>query len=308
MKHHPDRNPGNKEAENRFKELNEANEVLSDSQKRRTYDQLGKDWRQGRTFTPPPGAPGGGFGYRAAPGQGFGQFGDFSDFFRSVFGGAATMTGQTDGENDFESFMRGAGGARSSQGDMESELHLSLADVLRGGTQALTFSYKSVCPECGGRGRQKTRVCPACRGEGHSLENKEIRVNLPRGLRNGTRIRLKGQGRRSPSGRNGDLYLSIYIAPHPDFKIEGDDLETLVHVMPWDAALGAEISIPAPDGAVKIKLPAVSAAGKRLRISGRGLPGKDGSRGDLYAVIVIDIPPSLTQRQVDLLKKLKEIS
>ncbi len=319
MKHHPDRNPGNKEAENKFKELNEANEVLSDPGKRRTYDQLGKDWRQGQNFTPPPGATGGGSGYRTGGGgfeygaggggQGFEQFGDFSDFFRSMFGGAGGADyGQGGGETDFESFTRGAGGARSSQGDMESELHLSLADVLRGGQQALTFSYKSVCPECGGRGRQRTRACQACRGEGHKLETREIRVNLPKGLRNGTRIRLKGQGRRSPSGRNGDLYLSIYIAPHPDFKIEGDDLETLIHVMPWDAALGAEISIPAPDGAVKIKLPAVSAAGKRLRISGRGLPRKDGSRGDLYAVIVIDIPPSLTQRQTDLLKKLKEIS
>ena len=309
MKHHPDRNPGNKEAENKFKELNEANEVLSDRQKRQTYDQLGKDWRQGQNFTPPPG-PTGATGYGGgAGGQGFEQFGDFSDFFRSMFGGAgAGDYGQSGGETDFESFTRGAGGARSSQGDMESELHLSLADVLRGGTQALTFSYKSACPECGGRGRQKTRACQACRGEGHSLETREIRVNLPKGLRNGTRIRLKGQGRRSPSGRNGDLYLSIYIAPHPDFTIEGDDLQTPVHLMPWDAALGAEISIPALDGAVKIKLPAGSAAGKRLRISGRGLPRKDGSRGDLYAVIVIDIPPSLTQRQVDLLKKLKEIS
>ena len=306
MKHHPDRNPGNKEAENKFKELNEANEVLSDRQKRQTYDQLGKDWRQGQNFTPPPG-PTGATGYGAG-GQGFEQFGDFSDFFRSMFGGAAMSTGQSGGETDFESFTRVPGGERSSQGDMESELHLSLADVLRGGAQGLTFSYKSFCHECGGRGRQRTRACQACRGEGHKLETREIRVNLPKGLRNGTRIRLKGQGRRSPSGRNGDLYLSIYIAPHPDFTLEGDDLRTLVHVMPWDAALGAEISVPAPDGAVKVKLPAASGAGKRLRISGRGLPRKDGSRGDLYAGIVIDLPPSLTQRQADLLKKLKEIS
>lgn len=319
MKHHPDRNPGSKEAENKFKELNEANEVLSDPQKRRTYDQLGKDWRQGQNFTPPPGAAGGGFDYRTGgggfeyrpggAGRGFEQFGDFSDFFRSMFGGAGGAEyGQSGGETDFESFTRVPGGARSSQGDMESELHLSLADVLRGGQQSLTFSYKSLCPECGGRGRQRARACQACRGEGHSLETREIRVNLPKGLRNGTRIRLKGQGRRGPSGRNGDLYLNIYIAPHPDFTIAGDDLETPVHVTPWDAAIGAEISIPAPDGAVKIKLPAVSAAGRRMRIAGRGLPRKDGSRGDLYAVVVIDLPPSLTPRQVDLFKKLKEIS
>ena len=294
MKHHPDRNPGNKEAENKFKELNEANEVLSDRQKRQTYDQLGRTGARGRTL---PSRSDGATGYGAG-GQGFEQFGDFSDFFRSVFGGAAMSTGQSGGETDFESFTRVPGGERSSQGDMESELHLSLADVLRGGAQGLTFSYKSFCHECGGRGRQRTRACQACRGEGHKLETREIRVNLPKGLRNGTRIRLKGQGRRSPSGRNGDLYLSIYIAPHPDFTLEGDDLRTLVHVMPWDAALGAEIPVPAPDGAV-VKLPAFRRK-NGCAFPGAGCPGRTFAR-DLYAGIVIDLP-SLTQRQADLLK------
>lgn len=312
MKHHPDRNPGNKEAENNFKAINEANEVLSDPGKRRTYDQLGKDWRQGQEFTPPPGGgagqrPGGfEYSYQGPGGRGFGQFGDFSDFFRAIFGGmGGAGRFQGGGEDDFESYVQDGGG-QAAQADMESELHLSLADIIRGGQQALTFSYKSACAECGGRGRVRNRACPVCGGTGRTLETRDIRVNLPKGLRSGARIRLKGQGRRLSSGRAGDLYLNIYVAAHPDFAVEGDNLETRARIMPWDAVLGAEITIPAPDGAVKIKLPPGSRAGRRLRIPGRGLPRKDGSRGDLYAVMTIDIPPSLTPHQTDLFKKLKD--
>ena len=310
MKHHPDKNPGSKDAENRFKAINEANEVLSDPVKRRTYDQLGKDWSEGRQAPPHPGTGNQeGFHYRQSGGgaQDSVQFGDFSDFFRSMFGGMDdTESGRAGNEDDIEEFTGGFGGRQTSSEDMEADLNLSLSDVLRGGQQSLSFSHHDVCRECGGRGRLKTRICHVCRGSGNKLETKNMRVNLPKGLRDGTRIRLKGQGRRARSGRSGDLYVNIHISPHPDFTVSGDDLETRVHIMPWDAALGAEISVPAPDGAVKIKLPACSRAGRRLRISGRGLPRKDGSRGDLYAVITIDIPPSLTPHQLDLFRKIRE--
>ncbi len=314
MKYHPDRNPGSKDAENKFKSINEANEVLSDPKKRQTYDQLGKDWEKGRGFTPPPGGgQRGGFEYRAHGGggggrQNFGQFGDFSEFFQSIFGGMGTAGfQQADGADYGEEFSSGFGGRQVASEDMESDLHLPLADVLRGGQQVFTFSYQAACPDCGGRGRLRARACALCRGAGHITETKKVRVNLPKGMRNGTRMRLKGQGRRSPSGRTGDLYLNIHIDPDADFVMKGDDLETLVHVMPWDAVLGAEVSIPALDGAVKIKLPPYSRAGKRLRITGRGLPRGGGGRGDLYAAIVIDIPEPLTPRQVELFRKLKEI-
>ncbi|MFA6434837.1 MAG: DnaJ C-terminal domain-containing protein [Elusimicrobiales bacterium] len=314
MKHHPDRNSGNKEAESKFKDINEANEVLSDPKKRQTYDQLGKDWRQGQDFNPPPPGAGAGaqrpggfeYSYQDAGGQGFGQSGDFSEFFRSIFGGMGGAGGfPGGGEDDLENYIHG-GGRHSSQADMESELHLSLADLLRGGQQALSFSYSSVCTVCGGRGRIRNRACPGCGGAGQKPESRHIRVNLPKGLRNGASIRLKGQGRRLPSGRTGDLYLKITVAPDPDFAVEGDDLETRAPIMPWDAVLGAEIAIPAPDGTVKIKLPPGSRSGRRLRIPGRGLPRKDGSRGDLYAVIAVDIPPSLTSHQTELFRKLKD--
>ncbi len=313
MKYHPDRNPGSKEAESKFKDINEANEVLSDPKRRQTYDQLGKDWRQGREFNPPPSGGGarsgqpGDFEYssRGAGGRDFGQ-GDFSEFFRSMFGGmGGSGQFESGGEDDPYGYARDDDG-QSARTDMESELKLSLSDILKGGQQALTFSYKSACPECGGRGRTRNRLCAVCGGAGRKSEIRDIRVNLPKGLRNGARIRLKGQGRRLPSGRAGDLYLNILVAPDPDFSVEGDDLETRVRVMPWDAVLGAEIKIPALDGTVRIKLPPGSRSGRRLRIPGRGLPRKDGSRGDLYAVMTIDIPSPLTPHQTELFKKLKD--
>ena len=313
MKHHPDRNHGSKDAEARFKEINEANEVLSDTNKRQTYDQLGKDWSEGQEFTPPPGTETrtgqrpGGFEYSSQDpdGQDFGQFGDFSDFFRSMFGGmGGAGQDQDGGEDDFSGYMQS--GRQTSPADMESELHLPLSEVLRGGQQALNFSYKSSCSECGGRGRIRSSVCPSCGGAGKRTETRDIRVNLPKGLRSGARIRLKGQGRRLPSGKAGDLYLNIFITADPDFAVAGDDLETHVRLMPWDAVLGAEITIPALDGAVKIRIPAGSRSGRRLRITGRGLQKKDGSRGNLYAVMSIDIPSSLTTHQTELFKKLKD--
>ena len=131
-------------------------------------------------------------------------------------------------------------------------------------------------------------------------------VNIPRGLRAGAKLRLKGQGA-CAQGRTGDLYLNIKIAADARFSIKGDDLEVKVTVTPWDAALGAEISVPAIDGPLKIKLPPNSHTGRSMRISGRGLPKKDGARGDLYAVIEIDIPDRLSREQEDLFKKLKKL-
>ncbi|MBI4802052.1 MAG: J domain-containing protein [Elusimicrobia bacterium] len=334
MKYHPDRNPGNKAAENKFKEINEAYEALSDAKKRGTYDQLCRSYREGQEFTPP---PAGGPDFRRAPGwfsagggpafggqysgRGGGQDfdpGGFSDFFRSIFGdrpgfgqgggrppqGADGFPGRENYGGDFYGEEAGAG---SSPGDMEAALDLPLEDIFRGGQKKLTFNYKSSCPQCRGAGRIRNRVCPACRGAGETLRIKETAINLPRGLRDGARLRLKGQGiKHGACGKIGDLYLKIHIIKHPDFRVNGDDLDTDIEVAPWDAALGAEISIPALDGTVKIKLPPCSHNGRRLRIAGRGLPGKAGSRGDLYAAIKIDIPQSLTPRQIELFKKLKE--
>ena len=310
LKHHPDRNAGNKASEAKFKEINEANEVLSDPQKRKLYDQLGEDYREGQNFTPPQGGGSafggeylrrGGFQYSGQGPQGrqdFSQFEGFSDFFKSVFGGLEGFDGAAQGGfgNDAGFSDGGAnyfGGQEEQSGypqqtrsrlDLDAELELSLEELICGGRKDLSFSYQT----------------------GRRPETKHVSVNIPRGLRAGSRLRLKDQGA-CAQGRTGDLYLNIKIAADARFSIKGDDLEVKVSVTPWDAALGAEISVPAVDGSLKIKLPPNSHTGRSMRISGRGLPKKDGARGDLYAVIEIDIPDRLTQEQQDLFKKLKKL-
>lgn len=285
LKHHPDRNQGNKTSESKFKEINEAYEVLSDPQKRKMYDQLGPDWRENRGYRPPPGGfrqerqqPGGPhFQYSSGGGAGggFEQFGDFSDFFKSMFGGTGQGFGQFGGMEEEQD-------GRSPL-DMEAALSLSLEDLFRGGHKQLSFSYRA----------------------GRKTETRDINVKLPRGLRDGATIRLRGQGK-AAGGRAGDLYLKIRLLPDPRFEMSGDDLTAKVEVFPWDAALGAEISVPSPDGPVKVKLPASSSTGRRLRLAGRGLPRKDGTRGDLYAVISLALPEKISPRQLDLFKQLKE--
>ncbi|OGR43620.1 MAG: hypothetical protein A2X35_09430 [Elusimicrobia bacterium GWA2_61_42] len=284
MKYHPDRNEGNKAFETKFKDINEAYEVLSDPKKRSLYDQLGPDWQdQGRR--PPP--PGGGYqqhrqpgGFRShfqsSQGGGFEQAGDFSDFFKSMFGGSA----------DFSGFggMEGREESRSEL-DMEAELQLSIEDLFHGGHKQLTFSYRS----------------------GRKTETKTINVKLPKGLRDGATIRLRGQGKEA-GGRAGDLYLKLRLLPDARFETDGDDLTARVEVRPWDAALGAEISVPSPGGPVTIKLPPGSSAGRRLRLPGRGLPRKEGGHGDLYAVISLALPVKLSPQQLELFRKLKEVS
>ena len=283
LKHHPDRNQGNKISEGRFKEINEAYEALSDPAKRKMYDQLGKDWQGGQSYRAP---PGGGYQQRRQPGGfqrhypggqggGFEQFGEFSDFFKDMFGGAQETGG-------FGGMEEGAGGR--SQMDMEAELQLSVEDLIRGGHKQLSFSYRA----------------------GRKTETKEINVKLPKGLRDGATIRLRGQCKET-GGSAGDLYLKIRLLPDPRFEIDGDDLSVKVDVFPWDAALGAGISVPSPSGIVTIKLPPGTSSGRKLRLSGRGLPRKDGGHGDLYAVVTLALPDKISPQQLELFRKLKEI-
>ena len=293
--HHPDLHPEakKKEASDKFKEINEAYEVLSDPEKRKRYDALGPDWERG---VPPPSPGGGGrAGFREARPQ---DFEGFSDFFETMFGAGA--------RGDF-GFQEAPPRSEPGRGqDIEAELPLSLEDAFRGGEKRLTLPIPTLCPSCGGSGRQGRGFCPNCGGVGEVQRERTITAHLPRHVRDGSRLRLRGQGAPAARGQAGDLYLRVRLMPDPRFRVIGPDLETDVTIMPWDAALGGEIGVPTLEGTVRIKLPAGTHAGRRLRVAEHGLRGEDGSRGALFVVVRIDIPERTDARAERLYRELKE--
>ncbi|TEB07629.1 Curved DNA-binding protein [Pelotomaculum schinkii] len=288
-KWHPDLHTGrDKEtAEEKIKKINEAYEVLSDKEKREKYDRLGANWRAGDDFQPPPDTE----GFHFYTGGDAGASG-FSDFFEAIFGGG---------------FGRGARTARRGpvQGqDAESEVELTLEEAYRGGQKSLQLSTREICQACGGQGHDGQSFCPRCGGTGVTSSTKTLAVKIPPGVADGSRIRLKGQGGEGLNGgTRGDLYLKVRILPHPLYKVRGSDLETEVTLRPEQAALGDQVSVPTLDGAVLMKVPAGSRAGRRLRLRGKGLPHK-GGRGDEYVIIKIDIPERLTAEEEKLYRQL----
>jgi curved DNA-binding protein len=262
-KYHPDVSK-ERDAEEKFKELQEANEVLKDPEKRAAYDQLGADWRQGQDFRPPPDwGKGFEFSSREFGGE---QAGEFSDFFSELFGSRSP-------------FGRTAGGARHARGfaaagqDHVARVEIDLEDAYRGGTRAIELR------------------APELTADGHVVAKpRTLRVSVPAGVTDGQQIRLAGQG--SPGlggGPPGDLYLEINIRPHPGFRLEGRDVTATLPVAPWEAALGETVSVPTLGGPVEMKLPAGARAGQKLRLRGRGLPGSP--PGDQFVVLRIVLPP-----------------
>ena len=274
-KHHPDLQPpaDRAKASERFKEINEAYEVLSDPDKRAKYDALGADWKSGMDFTPPPGA---GAGPRSSPGAGWttvdassfegmdDDMGGFSDFFSSIFGqGGARSRGRRGARGGVRMTMPGP--------DIEAELPVTVEELLRGGKRRISLD--------GGR---------------------QLDVEIPKGARDGTVLRLAGQGGQGINGGPpGDIYLHVRVAPHPRYRVIGDDLEVDLPLWPWQAVLGGEVRIDTPDGQVTLTIPSGTQSGRRLRLRGRGLPRADGGRGDLYAVVRIVVPerPSAAERE-----------
>lgn len=274
-KHHPDVAKDKKGAEEKFKEINEANEVLGDPEKRRRYDQLGMDWQQPQGRRPGP---------AAAQEFNFGGTG-FSDFFEQFFGGAA--------RHGFSEETRAAPrpGTRKYRGeDIEGDILVSLDEAMNGSVRSV--SLKMTDPRTG---EDKTHT---------------FQVRIPAGIANGKRIRVPGQGEPgSGGGEAGDLFLRVRHAAHPDFHTEGQDVFHELEITPWEAVLGAEISVPTLDGKVKLRIPAGSEHGQQLRVRGRGLPkGKTGERGDFHAVISIVMPTRLSDEERVLWQKLGEIS
>lgn len=297
-KHHPDLNPGDKSAEERFKEINEANEVLSDTEKRKRYDQLGANWQNGAEFTPPGGWSGVNVNYEDLSGV-FG--GGFSDFFESLFGG-----GRAAEQND--------GRRRSSRGrakgqDAEAEMEISLEDAHRGGRHRITLQSARVCPTCNGTGTSGGNVCPTCRGAGQVVSPKNIDVNIPPGAREGSVIKLSKQGQPGQGGGEpGDLFIKLRMKPHHRFAVSGDDITAEVPITASEAVLGSAIEVPTIDSKAEMKIPAGSQGGQRLRLKGQGLNKRGGGRGDLYIRLKIVVPAHPTEREVQLYKELDEAS
>ncbi len=315
MKCHPDRNPDNKEAEEKFKEATEAYEVLSDKEKRATYDQFGHAGM----------GQGAGFG-------GGGGFSDFGDVFGDVFG---------------DIFGRGRGGrggpVRGS--DLRYDLDLSLEDAVRGTTVKINiptlvscqscdgsgakagtapstcgtcggagqvrmsqgfFSVQQTCPKCHGRGKVITDPCGSCHGRGRVEEKKTLSVKIPPGVDSGDRIRLAGEGEAGPEGGPaGDLYVQVHVRKHDLFERDGRNLYCEVPISIVDAALGGELEVPTLDGRVKLKVPAETQTGRLFRLRGKGVTSvRGGAQGDLLCRVIVETPVNLSGEQKELLKQL----
>ena len=323
MKYHPDRNPDNPKAEEQFKEVKNAYEILSDAQKRAAYDQYGHAGVEQQGMGGGQGRMGGGFG-------------DFSDIFSDIFGG-----GRGGGGGGRSNVYRGA--------DLRYNLEITLEDAARGtetririptmdecegchGTGAKKgtepkpcptcgghgqvrmqqgfFSIQQTCPKCHGTGRYVADPCAACHGAGRVKKHKTLSVKIPAGIDEGDRIRLSGEGEHGTNGGPpGDLYVQIHIKPHGVFQRDHDDLHCEMPISFTAAALGGEIEIPTLDGAARLKIPAETQTGKVFRLRGKGIKGvRSASHGDLLCHVVIETPVHLTDRQKELLREFDTIS
>ncbi len=311
-KHHPDMNPGSKTAAERFKEINEAYEVLSDPEKRRRYDSLGPDWERYAQ-----GFPGGGAGFRRGDPGGFrvdvreGDLGDFSDFFRTFFGDlGARRSPFQDLEEELGGLGRGprARGARRGA-DVQAAVEISLEEAAQGTSPAVELEVVEPCATCGGTGRRDSAACPTCHGAGEVRGMRRLEVKIPAGVRDGSRVRAAGEGGAgSAGGSRGDLYLQVRVRPHSLFERRDDDVHVELPIAVWEAALGAEVEVPTLRGKVTMKIPPETTSGKTFRLPGYGIPHlKGGGRGDQLVRVKLVMPQGLTPRERQLFEELRRL-
>lgn len=309
-KYHPDVNPGDKEAESKFKEASEAYAVLSDKEKRSQYDQFGRAAFSGG------GAAGGGnpFGGGGGP---FGGF-DFSSFGGGGRRGGRRKSSSAAGSADFRdifSDLFGGGGMgggspfQSAPRDIEAEATIEFRDAIEGSTIALTIQRQKECSACGGVGHVQNSVCRTCGGSGVMIAPETVRVKVPEGVREGQKIRLRGKGSMNPGGAAGDLLVQIRVRPHPFFERRGDDIHTEIPVTIGEALRGAEIEVPTIRGPVRARIPAGTQSGQAFRLTGKGVKkGRGETFGDHYYKIVVSVParklPDALSSAVDEIEKL----
>jgi molecular chaperone DnaJ len=334
MKYHPDRNPGDKAAEEKFKEANEAYEVLSDDQKRKTYDQFGHAGMEG------------GFGGGAG---GFNGFGGGSGGFEDIFSDIFSSFGGSGGFGGFGGFGGGSRQRGPSRGsDMKININLTFKESVFGTTKKIKIKHKEACPTCGGSGAksgsdvktcdkcggsgqvtmrqqtafgtiQQTVVCDKCHGEGKIVANpcptcggsgivdkeRTLEIKIPAGVDDSSVLPLKGQGNAGRNGgAKGDLYVYMSIKQDPLFKRDGDDIYFDIPITFAQAALGAEIIVPTVDGKVKLKVPEGTQTGKVFRLKNKGVPNVNGyGKGDQYVTVKVETPQKLNKKEKDLLRQ-----
>ncbi len=334
MELHPDRNKDNPDAEAKFKEVNEAYDILKDPEKRAAYDRFGHAAFEGGNGAGPGGFGSGGFG--GHPGNG--DFGSaFSDVFEDLFG-------------DFMGGGRGGGNRATRGSDLRYNLRISLEEAYtgkqktirvqssvacescqgtgaEGGSEPMTcptcsgmgkvraqqgfFTVERTCPTCGGRGQIINNPCKTCGGSGRQQKERTLSVNIPPGVETGTRIRLAGEGEAGlRGGPPGDLYIFIEVKDHPIFERDGQNLFCRVPISMTTAALGGEVEVPTIDGGrARVKIPAGSQSGRQMRLRGKGMPAlRGGPAGDMYIELVVETPVNLTSRQKELLREFEKLS
>ena len=289
---HPDLHTGAKktEMEKKFKELNEAHEVLSDPDKRKKYDQYGQNWEQAEAYEKARQQAG---AHAGRGGQAGGFSGDFGDIFETFFGG------------------RGRGGGGGTAGfavdgeDLETDVHLSIRDVLTGVTRRIDLTERVTCKACSGSAIVRGRPCVVCGGAGTQAEKRTIEVRIPAGVENETRVRIAGKGQPGVNGgRPGDLYLRVHVQTSGIFRQKGSDIQVTLPVWPWEAALGAEVMAPTLTEPVKVKIPPGSKADSKLRLKGKGLPTATGEQGDLFLKLKIVMPAAVSDEDRVLYEQL----
>ena len=295
-KYHPDVNPGDKSAEAKFKQINEAYEVLSDKEKRRKYDQFGDQWQYADQFA-----------------QAARQQTPFSD--SSQGGGTKFHFAGDDLGGLFDDLLQGFGSRtsrrqarpRRSQ-DIEHPVEVTLEEAYHGTARTLSLGVEEPCSACQGTGRIQKLPCSACRGSGVVARLKRIEVKIPPGVDDGSRVRFAGKGKPGYGGPSGDLYLVITVKPHSLFQRTGDDLHVEVAVSLTVAVLGGEVQIPTIKGKLALKIPPETQNGRTFRLAGQGMPHLgNSSRGDLLAKVNVVLPTSLSAKEKELFKRISEL-